>query len=242
MSTLTTLEANVLGALGSNTTDLGSNVIGWLNDAVVDMLKRTHCYVTTATETLTANQSDYTPAASILAIEEIYVTSGGQGYRLQPRPARSVIDMRLNSSAASPPRFYAQLGASLLTLYPTPSAADTLTIYYVPVPTAMSSGTHDPSNATYGGIPAQFHPGLELYAQWKGGAFLRHQTSAQGERWKREYLGDPSAPRNTAAGMGFIGEMQRDISRMGGRPLGYFVVPAQDAVGVAVHDPSQDIR
>lgn len=237
MATLTTLQGNVAGRLGLNNVVAASGgdrdyITGWLNEGVIDVLRRTHCYVKEAAMTMTANVSDFTLDAAILAIDELYVTSGGQGYPLEPRPARSVIRMRLSSTTSSPCRYYALLGNNLLTFYPTPSANDTLTVFYVPRPTAMSSGSDDPSSTTFGGIPSEYHPAVECYAMWKAAAYKKDQASAQGERYRIEYEGQDGHG-------GRVAGIKRDLSHKAGRPLGYFMVPPSD-VGLPAHDPSQD--
>jgi hypothetical protein len=63
----------------------------------------------------------------------------------------------------------------------------TLTVYYVPRPTPMSSDSHDPSNATYGGIPKEHHKALEFYALWQGADYDDDSTSQQGDRYFGQY-------------------------------------------------------
>lgn len=186
MSTLTTLQTNVATELGLNTTDDGSTITKHLNDAVIDVLLRTRCYVTTATMSETSGTGDYTLDTGLLVANKAYVTASGTDFPMEPMGIDELIDLRLNATSASPARFYAVQG-TLVSVYPTPSAADTVTIFYVPRPTAMSSGANDPSTATYGGIPAEFHVGLELYAQWKMGSQSDDASSGQGARYKQDY-------------------------------------------------------
>src|SRR5690242_19863744 len=115
---------------------------------------------------------------------------------------------------------WALQGANMLMLYPSPLVDDVLTVYYVPRPTALSTPGDDPSNAIFGGIPPEFHYGLELYMQWKAGDAFDDESSSNGESYRRMYLGDPTAPRGTPQAEGFIGTMRADIQRKGGRHLG----------------------
>lgn len=137
------------------------------------MLLQTGCYVTSATATETATQGDYTLDSAIIRVSGWQWTSN----TLVNVPARiSVPDLlylRSNASASSPASMYALAGSNLLMVYPVPDAADSLTIYYTPRPTAMSSGTHDPSNATYGGVPAEFHKAIEYYALREGADYAK---------------------------------------------------------------------
>jgi hypothetical protein len=134
---------------------------------------QTGCYVTTTTINEVANTGDYTLDSGIIRVTAWQWTNT----TLVTVPARiSVPDLlylRANASASSPASSYAIAGSNLLMVFPTPDAADTVTLYYTPRPTVMSSGSHDPSNATYGGIPAEFHKAIELYALREGADYSK---------------------------------------------------------------------
>lgn len=218
----------------------GPRLLGWANDAVIDMLRRTHCYVISAGMTLTAGTGDYTLDSNILEIKDIYTTSGNANFRLQRLNHTDLINLRLFSVTTSPEKMWALQGANLLMLYPAPLSADTLTIYYVPRPTAMSSGTDDPSSASLGGIPSEFHYGLELYMQWKAGDAFDDESSSNGETYRRMYLGDPSAPPGTPHREGFIGEMRAALQRKGGTHLGPALIPPRSR-RIYVPNPGVDV-
>jgi len=169
--------------------------------------------------TCTAGVGDYTLDSAILAIEDIYTTSGSANFRLTRKATTDLINLRLFSVTTSPEQLYALSGANMLMLYPAPLQTDTLTVYYVPKPTALSNPTDDPSSAALGGIPSEFHYGLELYMQWKAGDAFDDESSSNGESYKRMYLGDPTAPPGTEQRDGFIGTMKKDIRRKGGKHL-----------------------
>lgn len=247
MSTLATLEGDVAGVLGLDftSTDLTAGdaprLTGWANDAVIDMLLRTHCYISTTTLNLASGTGDYQLDSGILAITDLYQTSSGAQFRLRRLASTDLINLRLFSVATSPVQMYATDGANLLMLYPAPqNSTDTLSFYYVPKPTPMSSGTHDPSNTTYGGIPTEFHYGLELYMQWKAGDAFDDATSGQGETYRREYLGDPTAPPGTEQRFGFIGTMKRDLRNKGGKHLGGVLLPPRSR-RIYVPNPGVDV-
>lgn len=231
MSTLATLAGNVAGVIGLtvNTADLtqsdGPRVVGWTNDAVVDVLLRTHVYVAATTVALSANTSDYTLSSTILAIEDIYLTSGGANYRVKRLATTDLINLRLFQVTTSPMQMYALAGANLLLVYPTPAQADTLNIYYVPRPTALAAGGDDPSDASHGGIPSEYHYGLELYAMWKAADAFDDSSSSNGETYRRLYLGDPTAPPGSEQRWGFIGTMKRDIRVKAGKHLAGVLIP-----------------
>lgn len=154
------------------------------------VLEDTHCYITSeniAVSSLTALgavSGDYTIPSEILAIDEVYITSGGTIYPFD-RLSRQELTYRrrVGSPTGSPTMFYATGGLNMLMLWPTPASTDTLTVYYVPVPTAMSVSSHDPSNVTYGGVPEILHDGIFWYACAKLASYDDDQTSAQGQRY-----------------------------------------------------------
>ena len=231
MSTLATLQSDVAGVLGldfdaANPTNAdGPRLLGWANDAVIDVLRRTHVYVTSATMTCTAGVGDYNLDSNILAIEDIYSTSTGANYRLRRLSTTDLVNLRLFSVTTSPEQMYSISGANMLMLYPAPLLADTITIYYVPRPTALASGTDDPSTLSLGGIPSEFHYGLELYMMWKAADAFDDESSSSGESYRRLYLGDPTARPGSEQADGFIGTMKKDIRRKGGKHLGPVLIP-----------------
>lgn len=174
MATLTNLRTEVYNRLSLDSTSSGTDeteVTRALNQAVVDVLLQTGVYRTSANTTLTAGQSDYTLDTGILRIYDAYTTSNSERYKIEAVSPYEITELRntAGDDRSSPAIYYALSGANLLMVYPTPSSADTITFYYTPRPTALSSGSHDTSNSTYGGIPDEFYPALVEYACWKVG-------------------------------------------------------------------------
>ena len=234
MATLSTLQSDVAGVLGLDfdsgtpTNGDGPRLLGWANDAVIDVLKRTHCYVTSEQITLTPNVSDYdlqSTNTEILAIEDIYMTSGGANFKMRRMSTTDLINERMYQLVTAPITRYALAGGNLLMFYPAPLQADKVTIYYIPRPTALASGTDDPSSVTLGGIPSEYHYGLELYMMWKAADAFDDESSSSGESYRRMYLGDPTAPPGTEQRDGFIGTMKKDIRKKGGKHLPGVVLP-----------------
>jgi len=246
MSTLATLRSDVAGVLGLDydaanpSNGDGPRLTAWANDAVIDMLRRTHVYVTSATMNLTSGQGDYNLDSGILAIEDIYTTSSGANFRLSRKSSTDLVNLRLFSVTTSPEQMYALSGANLLMLYPAPLQADVLTIYYVPRPTALSNTTDDPSTLTLGGIPSEFHYGLELYMQWKAADAFDDESSQSGETYRRMYLGDPTAPPGTEQRDGFVGTMKKDLRRKGGKHLAGVQIPPRSR-RIYVANPGVDV-
>lgn len=201
MSTLSDLQTEVAEEIGSiNATDDATKINRELNRGVRDILRRTHCYVESETFTPGANQN-YTLDATILEVVALYFTDADSP--LDRVTVEEIHRLRqAATSGTSQPRRYAWQNPLILFEY-APAAADTLTVVNVPAPTAMSSAAHDPSSATYGGIPVDYHWLIARYAMRFLASFDDDSSSAQGSRYWEEYL----------AG---IKDMNRELPRKGG--------------------------
>ncbi len=154
-----------------------------VNEGVTDVLLRTDCKVISGTLTETSGTGDYTLDSSILRVVGWSWTSSGTVYT----PDRvSVVEMlRLrqnNSTTGGTPSAWAQAGANLLMVYPSPTAADTITIYYVPEPVVLSAAADTPSE-----IPDWGHPAVEKYALAALASYDDDASSAQGQRYRDDY-------------------------------------------------------
>lgn len=194
MATLATLRSSVQNKLGLDTTASSTEetlVDRWINEGVVDVLVRSRVHVNCLTVTLTANTWRYNLDTKILAILDITVTDSGTGDTLMPM--RTTTDdilwrrSRGGGDATSPMQYYALAGHDLLLVYPTPAAADSIDVFYVPRPTALSTSAHDPSNETYGGIPSEYHKAVELYACWQAAEYTDHAPSRYGLKFQQDY-------------------------------------------------------
>ena len=173
----------------------------WANQAVVEVLLRTHIYIDIGNTTLTADESEYRLDSAILAIDDGYgTTAAGIG----PYDLVTTAEMIAIQSAApvGPTRKVVAIEGDLLIVAPVPETSETLTFYYVPRPTAMSDDSHDPSNATYGGIPSEHHRALEYYMLWRGAEYDDKQmTRAQEylQQFERECVAVRKARRHKAS-------------------------------------------
>lgn len=185
--TLATLRSRVAGAIGlDNTSGSTEQVLvdGWINEGRDQLLARARLRVERATTALTAGTTAYELSASILDIVRVVLNGDWQ------RPLRRVgVDEFLEREAftASSVCGWDILGTNYLVVVGTPSSGDSLDILYVPAATDMSSGTHDPSNATYGGIPKLLHPAIEAYAKWKAAAYDDNTPSQMGQVYRDEW-------------------------------------------------------
>jgi hypothetical protein len=152
---LTQFETACANELGLSVTNEKTTIDDAINVAVQRVLEDTHCYVKETDYTgWDGTSQNYTLDSAILEIVEVQLSSSGVTYPLE---RLSIIDLlerrRQGQTSGSPVRYYAMSGANLLMFYPAPGTGDTLVVYVVPVPTALSGSTDDPSSTTYGGIP-----------------------------------------------------------------------------------------
>lgn len=168
------------------------------NEAVIDVLARTRINVRTADvliEPVGATEFDIDP--SIMRILSI------------DRPAGTPLEEQNHSALDS--FGYAFLGFSRIRLGLAAGDNEMLTIEYVPAPTPMTLDSHDPSDAAYGRIPAQFHRALVDYMCWHGSDKMGDQGSARGEKYRAIYEG-----QNGLAGPGSdLGRIKQETNRRG---------------------------
>ena len=187
-TTLTQVRTNVSAILGLDNSTTGDQpqIDFYANEAVRKTLMDTRCYVTSATITPGAT-ADYTLTTSALEVIEIYGTSDSQNYSLERRSVAEIIQRRQASTSAGPTRYYAMTGNNLFMWYPTPSATDTFTLYYVPQPTEMATGANDLSVTTYGGVPTSIFDCVENYVLWKMADLDDDASSSMGEKYRALY-------------------------------------------------------
>lgn len=203
---LATFRARISGAIGlsniASSTEQGL-IDGWVNEGVVDFLRRTKMHTRLASMALTAGQYSYELDTDILAMKDLWIDpSSGTSALLEPKNASDILYMRtLVSSPAFPTMYYSLEGANMLLLHPAPSSsADTLHILYVPRPAAMSVTADTPSATANGGIPAEFHPALESYAKWKA---AEHADRQDAQKFQQDYqIGVIEAMKSTTTKAG----------------------------------------
>lgn len=163
----------------------------WANRGVVDVLLRTFCYVDLGDMALIAGTTDYRIDASILKIQNMHITSTVSGADQSPI---TIVDMQTvdeyldSNPATSDPTMVAFYG-TLMRVAPVPSGANTLRFYYVPKPTLMTADANDPSTATYGGIPEEYHEAILYYMLWKGSEYDDKQAALDPGKYRQAYEG-----------------------------------------------------
>jgi len=56
-------------------------------------------------------------------------------------------------------------------------------------PIPMPAGNDSPSHQQYGNLALEFHPTILTYCFWKGGEYMQHEASGNGEKWRIQYEG-----------------------------------------------------
>lgn len=136
----------------------------WCNEGVREVLLRTHCYVAAADVQTTADEWQYDLSTNIMHITLIW-RDGETEPMIRVSPEELIELRRSNGTATDAATLrWALAGTNMLLLWPTPTAVYDIDFVYVPRPSEMSDNSHDPSSATYGGIPVEYHKAIELWA------------------------------------------------------------------------------
>lgn len=212
MSTFSELKVNVSYELGLDETASGADDVQLgrrLNEAVKKVLEELHCYVITASITLTANDNEY-ELKDALTPDPLAITSiiNSDNVPLERVSVEEIHDLRRGTSATgNNVHKYAVNGANLLMLYPNPPSGS-LTVYFVPTPaTAMTAAGHDPSDTSFGGIPTQFHDLIEYWACYRMASADDDSSSGMGQMYLQMFEKEVFKARSK-------------IRRIGGRRLG----------------------
>lgn len=207
MPNLTALRLSVAKELGLDNTVAGDQPLidEKLNQGVLEILLRTHCNVDATTISLSANTWQYQLATSILAIIDV-ARDDEPAERVDYAQIRNLRRAGGDTASDSIRTRYATLGSNLLLVWPTPSASQTLDIFYVPRPTALAAGADDPSAAANGRIPTEFHKLIELWAEAEMASYDDDGGSQHGDRYRFQF--------NEG-----IKEMRRRIQQKGGLRL-----------------------
>jgi hypothetical protein len=173
----------------------------WVNRGVVDILMKTRCYMDVGTMTLTANKTDYRIDTNILVMNQVTVPDLlGNPQELDVISMNDILPYLSNVVVDPTAPRYAAVEGTFMRVAPAPTSAVVLTYLYVPKPSEMTadgttgSDTNDPSNATFGGIPSEYHDAIVMYALWqaaqyddKGGGFYRGHAFAPGSAYQAVY-------------------------------------------------------
>lgn len=146
-------NAVIAKAALSATGDLQA-VKDWINQAYTEVFVETEASIQQGTTTLTVNVASYTLDAAVARLRQMFVTPAGQtSVYEQPPMERATLDDILvrrqtngiTATAGSYCTHYALVGARGLEVWPTPAAADVITMFYAAFPTALSSNADVPA-------------------------------------------------------------------------------------------------
>lgn len=149
-TTFLDLQNAVIGKLRLDATADLQRVKDWINQMYAHVIVDFEALQTSTTLTLAANTSTYTLPAAVARIKFITATpvGGSQGPPLDEATLEQILAYRQTGQATASTggsvTAYALLGLNQLEVYPTPTAADTLTIWHVYLPTALSGNTDVP--------------------------------------------------------------------------------------------------
>lgn len=181
MATLATLRNAVSRKTGLDNTNSSAEqglMDEWANQAITEILVRTHCTVECANFETIANTWKYELPTSILSILEIWNETASEP--LVRVDYDTLLAYHESSSQASSYARYSTLGSNLMLLWPTPTAAYTLNIFYVPRPSVMSASANSPADEAYGRIPTEFHKAIEYYMLWQAADYDDDKSSQYG--------------------------------------------------------------
>lgn len=188
MATLAALRNSVTTKLGLlNDTGTERDLVDqWCNEAILEILSRTHCTVHVGSMATVADVWQYHLDANILALRDVFRTDAAGAVEPVIRVTeQEILELRRGSASSNAAYTrYATIGANLIILWPTPSAAYTLNLHYVPRPGSMTVASDDPSDANFGRVPKEFHKAIEYYALWQGGEYDESRSSQGGERYR----------------------------------------------------------
>jgi hypothetical protein len=223
VSTLAQFRTNIAYALGlgaSPSSDDLAQIDRRVNEAVGRIQRAAGVKTAIGIFSLTPGTADYTWDTSILAIKEVArTTSSGTDYYPQRVAPAEILELRVNSESGSPCTRYAVEGLNMLMVYPTPVAADDVTIYYVPAPAVLSATGDTPSE-----IRSDFHDLVEEYAKWKIAEDMGADYGGIAARAKANYEEG-------------VKDLRKAMRSMGGRHLSARIWPLRHPLS---SDPSQD--
>jgi hypothetical protein len=153
----------------------------WTNEGVEQFLLDSSCHVEVATVALTADEVDYTLDTDVLLIRKL-VRTDDPASPLEQRDPAEILAARAATNSSSLVTGYALQGDDLIMLDGTPATGDELLVYYVPRPTAMTTGTDVPQY-----IPTEWHIGPEYWAKMKAAESEGSKATQNGAYYRALY-------------------------------------------------------
>lgn len=154
----------------------------WANEAVVQTLLDTSCFVQEGQTTLTSGENHYTGDASILLIRDWQFPDISDYERVTVDEARDLY------RTGSYRKVFAMEFRDFW-INPSPSSNIVASFTFVPKPSPMTDDAHDPAVSTYGGIETQYHKALEYYMLWQAALYDEKKLPQSASDYEKLYDG-----------------------------------------------------
>jgi len=152
----------------------------WLNEGIVDILTRTRPYTRLIQLQLTAATPIHDMSNAIISLVDL---QGPDGSFLKRFSREDITKMQASGSAGF------AYEEPLLWVSPVVDQDTQVNAFGIFRPTPLAADADDPQLPGTGGLNPEFHPAIVMYGCWKGGEYVQHEGSGQGERWRVQYEG-----------------------------------------------------
>lgn len=223
-STFADLQTSVIAKLRLDSTADLQKAKDYLNRAYAETCIETEALQDVTTQALTAGVYSYSLPSAVVRIKQMTITaSNGTSRPLVPVSIEQILEWQSQyatpGTAYGDVTHYALIGLSKIILFPTPQAADTLNLWYVKQPTALSGSSDVPA------IPEPYATRcLENGAAFELALFAK----------------DPDAPVYKAEFELAKRQLRSHLRRVQGAMTQQFRITRGDSI--IPHDPSTDIR
>lgn len=205
-ATFLSLQDSVINKLRMDTADR-SKVRDWINQVYADACVETEVLQKGDTMAVTPNVGSYTLPSQVIRMIEIAMASAASptsyGPPLEQVSLDQIIGLRQSSQVASTnngtPSKYAVVGIQEIELWPTPTSADSLLMYYSYLPTALSADADTPV------LPEPF-----------GSKLLEYGALAEAA----DFVGDPDQDRYRALYENWLAKLRVHLNRRRGAGAG----------------------
>lgn len=172
---------------------------GWVNEGIAQVFQDTQSVVTQVNVTLTAGVDEYAIDRGILTVLNYAQSTANPSAKISQIPAQDILERRFLASTGEI-RYFSVLGGNILIFSPTPSAAQVIHFYVVPVPDAIATS----ADLADTGLPTYAERAVECYVYEKCFEQQRDYQSAQ--YWAAQYNAE-------------CGNVRKTMRRQGGRTL-----------------------
>jgi hypothetical protein len=218
-ATYKSIQDSVINKLRLDDTADRPKVKDWINQIYADACVETEALQKGDTMAVTPNTGSYTLPAAIIRMLQMTMASASAptsyGAPLEQVTLEEILALRESAQVAvtnnGTPAKYAVVGIQEIELWPTPTAADTLLMYYSYLPTALSA---DGDTLV---LPEPF-----------GSKLIEYGTLAEAA----DYIGDADQDRYRALYENWLAKLRTHLNRRRGRGTGQFRIIGAPLVSV----------